>query len=84
VTLDQAAAFAAVLGVPVEMLLYEEPPSTRAVQLQRLYAIAESADQLRAAVYRLIADIGEGMPGKLPDGTLVAWSEPVTRESGSS
>jgi transcriptional regulator with XRE-family HTH domain len=77
VTLDQAAAFAAALGVPVEQLLYEKPPATGAVQLQRLYAFAEHAGQLHDDALRLIENIGEGMPGRLPSGALIAYSEPV-------
>jgi transcriptional regulator with XRE-family HTH domain len=76
VNLDQAAAFAAALGVPLEMMLYEQPPPTRAVQLQSLYYLAERASQLRDGLYRLIEDIGDGMPGKLPDGTLIAGALP--------
>src|SRR6266851_9642497 len=66
VTIDQAAAYAAVLGVPVEMLLYEEPPATRAVQLQGLFNLAERAGQLRDDIVALMEAIGEGMPGRLP------------------
>jgi N-glycosylase/DNA lyase len=74
---------AAALGEPVELLLYEQPPATTAVQLQRLYAIERNADQQLSAIRRLIREIGEGMPGRLPDGTLIVANVPVSREESS-
>jgi transcriptional regulator with XRE-family HTH domain len=71
VTIDQAQAFADALQVPVEVLLYTEPPATKVVQLQRLLQIAGAVDRLRDDVNRLIDQIGTDLPGKLPPGTAI-------------
>jgi transcriptional regulator with XRE-family HTH domain len=83
VSVDELFVLAAALGEPVELLLYEQPPATTAVQLQRLHAIERQADQQLSSVRGLIREIGEGMPGRLPDGALIAASRPVTREEPS-
>jgi transcriptional regulator with XRE-family HTH domain len=71
VTIDQAQAFADALQVPVEVLLYTEPPATKVVQLQRLLQIAGAVDRLRDDVDRLIDQIGTDLPGKLPRGVAI-------------
>jgi transcriptional regulator with XRE-family HTH domain len=71
VTLDQAAAFAAALAVPLEALLYNEA-ATKAMQVQRLMQISRAVDQMRDEVSRLIGEITAEIPGRLgPPGTVV-------------
>jgi transcriptional regulator with XRE-family HTH domain len=72
VTIDQADAFADALGVPVEVLLYTEPPATKAVQVQRLMRIFKVVDGARDEVWRLIGEMITEIPGDLgPPGTIV-------------
>ena len=78
VTIDQAQAFADALGVPIEVLLYEEPPATKVVQIQRLLQIASAVDGLKGDVDRLIGQIGADLPGKLPPGTAVTATEVIS------
>ena len=69
VTIDQADAFAAALGVPVEVLLYEQPAVAQGVvvrQIQRLLQISNAVDRLREEVWRLTAEIQAELPGKPP------------------
>lgn len=71
VTIDQAQDFADALGVPVEVLLYTEPPVTRVVQIQRLLQIFNAIDQAREDAARLIDQISADLPGKLPPNVAV-------------
>jgi transcriptional regulator with XRE-family HTH domain len=71
VSIDQADAFAVAFGVPVEVLLYAEPPNTRVVQLQRLMRISDAVWDLREEVNRLVAEVGADLPGKLPPNVAV-------------
>lgn len=72
VTIDQADAFAAVFGVPVEVLLYAEPPPTKAVQAQQLIRIFNAVDRARDEVGELMDEIIRQIPGPLgPPGTVV-------------
>jgi transcriptional regulator with XRE-family HTH domain len=74
VTIDQAQAFADALGVPVEVLLYEQPPAAEEVhirQIQRLLAIVNAADACREELIRLTAEVLAELPGKLPRGAIV-------------
>jgi transcriptional regulator with XRE-family HTH domain len=72
VTIDQADAFADALGVPVEVLLYAEPPATKAVQVQRLLQIVNAVDEARDEVWRLTGEIIDGIAGRTgPPGTIV-------------
>jgi transcriptional regulator with XRE-family HTH domain len=71
VTIDQADAFAGAFGVPVEMLLYAEPPATKAVQVQRLLQIKAAVERLDAEVWRLIGEVTADLPGKLPPGKVI-------------
>lgn len=72
VSIDQADAFAAAFGVPVEMLLYETPPPTKAVQVQQVLRIFNVVDQARDEVRRLTGEIVADIPGRLgPPGTVV-------------
>jgi transcriptional regulator with XRE-family HTH domain len=71
VTIDQAQAFADALQVPVEVLLYAEPPNTKIVQLQRLARISNAVWQLREDINQLVRDIGADLPGKLPSNVAV-------------
>jgi transcriptional regulator with XRE-family HTH domain len=67
VTIDQADAFAAALGVPVEVLLYEQPPVAEGVavrQIQRLLQISKAVDGLHDEVSRLTTEIIAELPGK--------------------
>jgi transcriptional regulator with XRE-family HTH domain len=75
VTIDQAQAFADALQVPIEVLLYVDPPATKVVQLQRLLQIASAVDRLKDDVDRLVAQIGADLPGKLPPGTAITATE---------
>lgn len=65
VTIDQAAAFAAAFGVPVEVLLYAEPPATKAIQVQQLLRILKAVDRARDEVGELVGEIGAAIPGPL-------------------
>jgi transcriptional regulator with XRE-family HTH domain len=65
VTIDQADAFADALGVPIEVLLYAEPPATKAVQAQRLLQIFNAVDAARNEVGRLTDEILAEIPGTL-------------------
>lgn len=72
VTIDQADAFADALGVPVEVLLYAEPPATKAIQVQRLLQIVNAVDEARNEVWRLTGEIIDGIAGRTgPPGTIV-------------
>ena len=62
VTLDRAQAFAAVFGVPVEVLLYTEPPATKAVQPQQLLRILAAVDRARDEIGVLVGEIAAGSP----------------------
>ena len=71
VTIDQADAFAAALGVPVEVLLYEKPPLTKAIQTQQLMRILKAVDRARDEVGGLVDEIIASIPGRLgPPGTV--------------
>jgi transcriptional regulator with XRE-family HTH domain len=65
VTIDQADAFAGAFGVPVEVLLYAEPPDTKAVQVQQLLRILKAVDRARDEVGELVGEIGARIPGTL-------------------
>jgi transcriptional regulator with XRE-family HTH domain len=65
VTIDQAQAFADALQVPIEVLLYAEPPATKAVQVQQLLRILKAVDRARDEVGELVGEIGDAIPGKL-------------------
>ena len=72
VTIDQADAFADAFGVPVEVLLYAEPPATKAIQVQRLMQIKKAIEGADEKVWRLIGEITADLPGKLgPPGTII-------------
>jgi transcriptional regulator with XRE-family HTH domain len=72
VTIDQADAFAAVFAVPVEVLLYETPPPTKAVQAQWLVRIFNAMDRARDEVGALGTEMLAEIPGRLgPPGTFV-------------
>jgi transcriptional regulator with XRE-family HTH domain len=73
-TIDQADAFAAALGVPVEVLLYEQPPLASGVyirQIQRLNKIGNAVWDHREEVNRLTAEILAELPGTLPPNVVV-------------
>ena len=60
VTIDQAAAFAQVFGVPIEAMLYEHSPATEAVQIQQiqqLLRIGDTVSKLSDEVWRLIREM---------------------------
>jgi transcriptional regulator with XRE-family HTH domain len=70
VTIDQAQALADALSVPIEMLIYDEPPSTAPVQreqaakvktamkmLQQQVDRLESADQVRTSDRSNVSDL---------------------------
>jgi transcriptional regulator with XRE-family HTH domain len=72
VTIDQADAFAAVFGVPLETLLYEKPPPTKAVQVQQLLRIFKAVDRARGEVWELVGEAIDEIPGRTgPPGTIV-------------
>lgn len=71
VTIDQAAAFADAFGVPLEMLLYTEPPATRVVQIQRLLQIFNAVDRAREDVRQLIDQITADLPGPKRPGRII-------------
>jgi transcriptional regulator with XRE-family HTH domain len=72
VTIDQADAFAIAFGVPVEVLLYAEPPPTKAVQVQWLMRILKAVDRARDEVGVLVDEIIAEIPGRMgPPGTIV-------------
>jgi len=72
VTIDQADAFADALGVPVEVLLYAEPPATKAVQVQRLIRMFNAVDRARDEARSVMDEIIAEIPGRLgPPGTIV-------------
>jgi transcriptional regulator with XRE-family HTH domain len=72
VTIDQADAFADALGVPVEVLLYAEPPATKAVQVQQLIRMFNAVDRAREEVRVVMDEIIAEIPGPLgPPGTIV-------------
>jgi transcriptional regulator with XRE-family HTH domain len=78
VTIDQAQAFADALGVPVEVLIYENPPAAEDVyirQLQRLAAIGNAVWDHREEINRLCAEIMAELPGKFPRGAIVTATE---------
>ena len=71
-TIDQADAFADALGVPVEVLLYAEPPATKAVQVQRLIRMFNAVDRARDEARSVMDEIIAEIPGRLgPPGTIV-------------
>jgi transcriptional regulator with XRE-family HTH domain len=77
VTLDQADAFADAFGVPVEVLLYEQPPAASDIyirQLQRLSRICNAVWDHREEINRIAAEIHAELPGKLPPGAVVTAS----------
>jgi transcriptional regulator with XRE-family HTH domain len=78
VTIDQADAFADAFGVPVEVLLYAEPPATKAVQVQRLLRMFNVVDGARDEVWRLIGEMIAEIPGQLPPRTIVTADRMVT------
>src|SRR5436190_2091282 len=58
VTIDQAQAFADALGVPIEVLLYEQPPAAEDVyirQVQRLNKISNAVWDHREEMNQLTA-----------------------------
>lgn len=70
VTIDQADAFATAFGVPVEVLLYAEPPATKAVQVQQLLRIFNVVDRARDEVWEQVGGIIAAIPGRIgPPGT---------------
>jgi transcriptional regulator with XRE-family HTH domain len=74
VTIDQAQAFADALGVPIEVLLYEQPPAAEEVrirQIQRLLRISNVVREAWDEVNRVSAEIQAELPGKLLPGTIV-------------
>jgi transcriptional regulator with XRE-family HTH domain len=74
VTIDQAQAFADALGVPIEVLLYDQPPAAEEVrirQVQRLLRMFNAVDRARDEVRVLMDEIQAELPGKLPPGTIV-------------
>ncbi len=72
VSIDQADAFAAAFGVPVEVLLYTEPPATKPVQAQQLIRMFNVVDQARDEVWRQVGEMIAAIPGPLgPPGTIV-------------
>ena len=72
VTIDQADAFADALGVPVEVLLYAEPPATKAVQVQRLIRMFNAVDRARDEARSVMDEIIAEIPGPTgPPGTIV-------------
>jgi transcriptional regulator with XRE-family HTH domain len=79
VTIDQAQAFADALGVPVEVLLYAEPPATKAVQVQRLVRILRAVDRARDEIGVLVDQITAEIPGRLgpPGMTTIVTADRV-------
>lgn len=72
VTVDQAEAFARAFGVPVETLLYETPPPTKAVRVQQLLRILKAVDRARDEAGGIVDEIIAAEPGPLgPPGTIV-------------
>jgi transcriptional regulator with XRE-family HTH domain len=72
VTIDQADAFAAAFGVPLETLLYETPPATKAVLAQQLIRMFNAVDRARDEIGVLMDETIAGIPGPLgPPGTIV-------------
>jgi transcriptional regulator with XRE-family HTH domain len=74
VTIDQAQAFADAFGVPIEVLLYEQPPAAEEVyvrQIQRLNKISNALWDHREEVNRLTAEILAELPGTLPPDVIV-------------
>jgi hypothetical protein len=61
-----------VFAVPVEVLLYETPPPTKAVQAQWLIRIFNAVDRARDEVGALGSEMLAEIPGRLgPPGTIV-------------
>ena len=87
VNLDQAQAFAAAFGVPVDVLLAEPPAARGAVvrQVQRLLQIQAAVYRCESEVGHLIGEIQAELPGKLPPGVAVTADRvsdlPSLRES---
>jgi transcriptional regulator with XRE-family HTH domain len=79
VNLDQADAFAVAFGVPVEVLLYADPPATKAVQVQQLMQILGAVDRARDEVGALVDEITAGIPGPLgpPGMTTVVTADRI-------
>lgn len=81
VTIDQAQAFADAFGVPIEVLLYEQPPAAEEVhirQIQRLLRISNVVRQASDEVNRVAAEIQAELPGKFPRDAIVTETS-VTR-----
>lgn len=57
VTIDQADAIATAFGVPVEVLLYAEPPATKAIRVRQLMRILNAVDRVRDEVRVLVEAI---------------------------
>ncbi len=53
VSIDQAGAFASAFGVPVEVLLYAEPPAIKSVQAARMRRLLNIVDRMRDEVTML-------------------------------
>ena len=86
VTIDQAGAFAVAFGVPVEVLLYTEPPATKAVQVQQLLRISRAVDLFRDETNRSVGEIIGQIPGALGTPGTIVTADRVDlppREEGS-
>jgi transcriptional regulator with XRE-family HTH domain len=67
VTIDQAQTFADALGVPIEVLLYDQPPVSEEVwirQTQRLNKISDALWDHREEINGLVAEIRAELAGK--------------------
>jgi transcriptional regulator with XRE-family HTH domain len=71
VTIDQAEAFATVFGVPIEVLLYAQPPATQAMQVQRLMGIAKTTFDCANEVWRTIGEMLPDMADAFQPGMYV-------------
>jgi len=88
VTIDQAAAFAAAFGVPIEALLYERPPATQAMQVQRLMQISQivfgSANEVNRKIQEMLPDMRDAFQGGkvmiTPDGVVPVPPYPAQGE----
>jgi transcriptional regulator with XRE-family HTH domain len=74
VTIDQAEAFATVFGVPIEALLYEEPPATGALQIRRLTRVKAGIEALDDEVQHLLSEAIADLPGS-PQVDAVAFTD---------
>src|SRR5262245_26629799 len=69
VTIDQAQAFADALGVPIEVLLYDQPPAAEEVyvrQVQRLLRISNVIQDAWDEVRGMSAEIQAELAGNTP------------------